>query len=134
MSTSGIVNGNGSGQTGAGIYRADSVIDCVEVVKSFGDPLVLNGVTASVPRGEITVIMGPSGTGKSVLLRHIVGLLLPDSGDVLVEGKSVPHLGEEELLELRPNIGMLFQDGALFSSMTPSHTLPFPPPHHTRNS
>ncbi len=134
MSTSGIVNGNGSGQTGAGIYRADSVIDCVEVVKSFGDHRVLNGVTASVPRGEITVIMGPSGTGKSVLLRHIVGLLLPDSGDVLVEGKSVPHLGEEELLELRRNIGMLFQDGALFSSMNLFDNVAFPLRQHTSKS
>src|SRR5690554_2187461 len=98
-------NGNG--------HDRAPIIECHDLVKAFGGHTVLNGVTASIPRGEITVIMGPSGTGKSVLLRHIVGLLLPDSGDVVVDGKSVPNLDEDELLELRRNIGMLFQDGAL---------------------
>jgi len=110
------------------------VIECREVVKAFSGHTVLDGVTASIPRGEITVIMGPSGTGKSVLLRHIVGLLLPDSGDVLVEGKSVPNLNEDELLELRRTIGMLFQDGALFSSMNLFDNVAFPLRQHTKQS
>ena len=111
-----------------------AVIECIDVVKSFAGNTVLDGVTASIPRGEITVIMGPSGTGKSVLLRHIVGLLLPDSGDIRVEGKSVPNLDEEELLALRRTIGMLFQDGALFSSMSLFDNVAFPLRQHTRKS
>ena len=123
-------NGNGSG----GGHSRGAVIECIDVVKSFAGNPVLNGVTASIPRGEITVIMGPSGTGKSVLLRHIVGLLLPDSGDIKVEGKSVPDLDEEELLALRRTIGMLFQDGALFSSMSLFDNVAFPLRQHTKKS
>jgi phospholipid/cholesterol/gamma-HCH transport system ATP-binding protein len=78
--------------------------------------------------------MGPSGTGKSVTLRHIVGLLPPDSGDVYVDGKDVPALNEHELLELRRGIGMLFQDGALFSSMNLFDNVAFPLRQHTRKS
>src|SRR5437588_6637556 len=111
-----------------------AVIECKDVVKSFAGHRVLDGVTASIPRGEITVIMGPSGTGKSVLLRHIVGLLLPDSGDVVVEGMSVPTLNEDQLLELRRNIGMLFQDGALFSSMNLFDNVAFPLRQHTKKA
>ncbi len=114
--------------------RQAAIIEAIDVVKSFGDLKVLDGVSASLPKGEITVIMGPSGTGKSVLLRHIVGLLLPDSGDIKVDGKSVPGLGEDELLELRRNIGMLFQDGALFSSMSLFDNVAFPLRQHTRKS
>ena len=119
-------NGNGNGR--------HPIIECKELVKAFGGHTVLDGVNASIPAGEITVIMGPSGTGKSVLLRHIVGLLLPDSGDVVVEGKSVPSLDEDELLDLRRNIGMLFQDGALFSSMNLYDNVAFPLRQHTKKS
>ena len=107
-------------------------IECIGVEKSFAGHRVLAGVDCAVPRGRITVIMGPSGTGKSVLLRHFVGLLRPDSGDVLVEGRSVPDLGEDELLELRRHMGMLFQDGALFSSMNLFDNVAFPLRQHTR--
>ena len=126
------LNPNGATNGPNGQPRKEPVIEAREVVKAFAGNKVLDGVTASIPRGEITVIMGPSGTGKSVLLRHIVGLLLPDSGDILVEGKSVPNLGEDELLELRRNIGMLFQDGALFSSMNLFDNVAFPLRQHTR--
>jgi phospholipid/cholesterol/gamma-HCH transport system ATP-binding protein len=78
--------------------------------------------------------MGPSGTGKSVLLRHFVGLLMPDAGDVIVDGRHVPRLREDELLELRRNMGMLFQDGALFSSMSLYDNVAFPLRQHTRKS
>ena len=107
-------------------------IECVEVAKAFAGNQVLDGVSCRMPKGEITVVMGPSGTGKSVLLRHIVGLLTPDSGDVIVEGKHVPKLSEDELLELRRGIGMLFQDGALFSSMNLFDNVAFPLRQHTR--
>jgi phospholipid/cholesterol/gamma-HCH transport system ATP-binding protein len=126
--------GNGAAGGGGNGHDRKPIIECQELVKSFGGHTVLDGVTASIPRGEITVIMGPSGTGKSVLLRHIVGLLLPDSGDVVVYGKSVPNFGEDELLELRRNIGMLFQDGALFSSMNLFDNVAFPLRQHTRKN
>src|SRR5438105_5563368 len=110
------------------------MIECEDVHKAFEGHQVLEGVSCQIPSGKISVVMGPSGTGKSVLLRHIVGLLSPDRGDVLVAGKSVPKLGEDELLELRRNIGMLFQDGALFSSMNLFDNVAFPLRQHTRKS
>jgi phospholipid/cholesterol/gamma-HCH transport system ATP-binding protein len=109
-------------------------IECVGVAKAFGSHQVLDGVDCALPRGQISVIMGPSGTGKSVLLRHFVGLLEPDRGDVRVEGRSVPSMGENELLDLRRNMGMLFQDGALFSSMNLYDNVAFPVRQHTRKS
>jgi len=114
--------------------RADHVIECVAVEKAFGRDRVLVGVDCRIPRGRVTVIMGPSGTGKSVLLRHFVGLLAPDRGDVLVEGRSVPAMPERELLALRRDMGMLFQDGALFSSMSLYDNVAFPLRQHTRRS
>jgi phospholipid/cholesterol/gamma-HCH transport system ATP-binding protein len=112
----------------------DAVIECIGVEKAFGRHRVLAGIDCQIPRGQITVVMGPSGTGKSVLLRHIVGLMKPDRGDVIVEGRSVPNLREEELLRLRRDMGMLFQDGALFSSMSLFDNVAFPLRHHTRMS
>ena len=108
------------------------LIECIDVHKRFGSSEVLRGVDCAIPEGEITVIMGPSGTGKSVLLRHFVGLLMPDQGDVLVDGMSVPRMSEDELLELRRNMGMLFQDGALFSSMNLFDNVAFPLRQHTK--
>ena len=110
------------------------IIECQDLKKAFSGHRVLDGVTCQIPEGEITVIMGPSGTGKSVLLRHFVGLLMPDSGDVRVEGRSVPKLSESQLLELRRNMGMLFQDGALFSSMNLFDNVAFPLRQHTKLS
>jgi len=110
------------------------MVEVEDVHKAFEDKQVLDGVTCQIPAGKISVVMGPSGTGKSVLLRHIVGLLYPDRGDVRVAGKSVPKLTEDELLELRRNVGMLFQDGALFSSMNLYDNVAFPLRQHTRKS
>jgi len=111
-----------------------TLIECRDVHKSFGGHQVLAGVDCEITEGEITVIMGPSGTGKSVLLRHFVGLLMPDRGDVLVNGVSVPQMSEDELLELRRNMGMLFQDGALFSSMSLFDNVAFPLRQHTKKN
>ncbi len=111
-----------------------AIIETFEIKKAFGSHQVLNGVTCQIPEGQISVIMGPSGTGKSVMLRHFVGLLMPDAGDVVVDGKSVPKLSESRLLELRRNMGMLFQDGALFSSMNLFDNVAFPLRQHTRQS
>jgi phospholipid/cholesterol/gamma-HCH transport system ATP-binding protein len=112
----------------------EALIECKDVHKAFAGHEVLAGITCVIPEGEITVIMGPSGTGKSVLLRHFVGLLMPDRGDVLVDGMSVPKMSEDELLELRRNMGMLFQDGALFSSMSLFDNVAFPLRQHTKKN
>ena len=86
--------------------------------KGFGEKRVLQGFSLEVPEGETTVIIGYSGSGKSVALKHVVGLLDPDQGDVEVDGKIVHHLRQDELMELRSTVGFVFQFAALFDSMT----------------
>ena len=85
--------------------------------KRFGSQIVLDGVDFDVQEGETVALMGPSGTGKSVLLKHIIGLIKPDTGTVLVDDKDVSHLKRRDLAELRTHIGYVFQNGALFDSM-----------------
>jgi phospholipid/cholesterol/gamma-HCH transport system ATP-binding protein len=114
--------------------NGEYMVEVEDLHKGFEGKQVLEGVSCQIPAGKISVVLGPSGTGKSVLLRHVVGLLQPDRGDVRVAGKSVPNLNEEELLELRRNVGMLFQDGALFSSMNLYDNVAFPLRQHTRKS
>jgi phospholipid/cholesterol/gamma-HCH transport system ATP-binding protein len=123
-----------NGESVASSKNGEYMVEVTDVHKAFEGRTVLDGVTCQIPTGKISVVMGPSGTGKSVLLRHVVGLLYPDSGDVRVAGKSVPDLGEDELLELRRNVGMLFQDGALFSSMNLYDNVAFPLRQHTKKS
>jgi phospholipid/cholesterol/gamma-HCH transport system ATP-binding protein len=94
------------------------MIRLVDVYKSFGPKHVLQGFTLDVPEGETMVIIGYSGTGKSVAIKHIVGLLQPDAGDVIVDGLSVPSLPRRELYDLRARIGYVFQFAALFDSMS----------------
>jgi phospholipid/cholesterol/gamma-HCH transport system ATP-binding protein len=112
-------------------YRAESdgryAIEFHDVHKAFGGSQVLTGVTMAIPKDRITMIMGPSGTGKSVCVSHMVGLTRPDSGDVLVEGISIPDLCGKDLFKLRKEkFGVLFQDGALFSSMSVFDNVAFP--------
>jgi phospholipid/cholesterol/gamma-HCH transport system ATP-binding protein len=106
-------------------------IECRNVYKSFGPNRVLSGLNLRIPEGMITVVLGPSGTGKSVLIKHMIGLLFPDAGDVLVQGKSIPKMTMGELLELRRRFGILFQDGALFGSMPVYDNVAFPLRQHT---
>jgi phospholipid/cholesterol/gamma-HCH transport system ATP-binding protein len=94
--------------------------------KAFGKNRVLNGLNLGIPEGMITVVLGPSGTGKSVLIKHLIGLMFPDSGDIKVHGQSVPHLRMSELLDMRKRFGILFQDGALFGSMNVFDNVAFP--------
>lgn len=94
------------------------MIELRDVHKAFGSQQVLAGVSFTVPDGGALVIMGPSGSGKSVLLKHIIGLLRPDRGEVRVDGRSVPELGPRELRELRREMGYLFQSGALINWLT----------------
>jgi phospholipid/cholesterol/gamma-HCH transport system ATP-binding protein len=94
------------------------MIELHDVHKRFGTQVVLDGVNFTVQDGETLALLGPSGTGKSVLLKHIVGLIHQDSGTVLVDGKDVTKLKREDLRQLRSTIGYVFQNGALFDSMT----------------
>jgi phospholipid/cholesterol/gamma-HCH transport system ATP-binding protein len=93
------------------------VIELRGVRKRFGAQVVLDGVDFEVQDGETVALLGPSGTGKSVLLKHIIGLLQPDSGSVIVDGRDVATLGRKELASFRSRIGYVFQNGALFDSM-----------------
>ncbi|MEO6055548.1 MAG: ATP-binding cassette domain-containing protein [Gemmatimonadales bacterium] len=94
------------------------MIELRNIHKRFGKQVVLNGVDFEVREGETVALLGPSGTGKSVLLKHIIGLIKPDVGEIIVDGKDVGRLRRKELSELRSQIGYVFQNGALFDSMT----------------
>ena len=106
-------------------------IEFIDVHKSFGRNHVLRGLNMGLPENKISMILGPSGTGKSVCIKHIVGLLYPDEGDVIVHGRSIPSLPDAELFELRKKFGVLFQDGALFGSMNLYDNIAFPLRQHT---
>ena len=109
---------------------ADAV-EFIDVKKAFGRNAVLNGLNLGIPEDKISMILGPSGTGKSVCIKHMVGLLYPDEGDVLVHGESVPNMADDELFEMRKKFGVLFQDGALFGSMNLYDNVAFPLRQHT---
>jgi len=106
--------------------RAQSLIRLVDLHVSFGSLDVLKGLSLELRTGQTTVIVGPSGTGKSVLLKQIVGLLKPDRGQVFFEGKRVDHLDEMAWISVRKKIGFLFQMGSLFDSMSVSQNICFP--------
>jgi phospholipid/cholesterol/gamma-HCH transport system ATP-binding protein len=101
-------------------------IEVRELHKQLGAQEVLRGVDLTVAEGETCVILGRSGCGKSVLLRHLIGLLQPSSGSVLVDGQNISELTEAKLMEVRRKVGMLFQSAALFDSMTVEQNLMFP--------
>jgi phospholipid/cholesterol/gamma-HCH transport system ATP-binding protein len=114
------------------VAAPDGVAIRVEgLTKKFGSQTIWEDVTFDVPKGEISVILGPSGTGKSVLLKHFVGLLKPTAGHVWVGDYDIPTLKEKELFEVRKKFGVLFQDGALFGSMTIEENVAFPLHEHT---
>lgn len=108
------------------IDMSEKVIDIHDLYKSFGSNHVLRGIAIDVHKGENVVVLGRSGTGKSVLIKIIAGLLHPDSGTVNVLGKEVDKLSRTELRELRLKIGFCFQNGALYDSMTVGENLAFP--------
>ena len=99
--------------------------------KSFGRKEVLRGVSLAIRRGETVVILGGSGTGKSVLIRHTIGLHRPDAGEVWVDGIEISGFSEDQLMEVRKKVGMLFQGGALFDSMNVSENVAFALREHT---
>jgi phospholipid/cholesterol/gamma-HCH transport system ATP-binding protein len=102
------------------------MVEVKNLTKSFGDNLVLDDISLDVKIGENVVVFGRSGTGKSVLLKCIVKLLIPEAGEIIVDGKSVYSLKEKDLNELRKEIGFLFQGSALYDSMTVKENLEFP--------
>lgn len=112
----------------------DSIIEFRNVHKAFGHQKVLDDVSLTIPRGKTTVIIGPSGTGKSVTIKLLVGLMKPDAGEIYVSGREITRLKERDLYEVRKKFGMLFQDGALFDSMTVGENIAFPLKQHTKKS
>ncbi|WP_265823740.1 ABC transporter ATP-binding protein [Geovibrio ferrireducens] len=109
-------------------------IELKDVHKSFGEYKIHKGINIQVHKNAITYIIGPSGTGKSVLLKQMCGLMPPTKGDVLVDGRSIVGLKGKELLELRKKFGILFQNAALFDSMTVFENVAFPLSEHTKLS
>jgi phospholipid/cholesterol/gamma-HCH transport system ATP-binding protein len=120
-----------------GVERPTGRVDAIEFIdvhKAFGRNRILRGLNMGLPEGMISMILGPSGTGKSVCIKHMVGLLYPDQGDVLVHGESVPNMVDDDLFEMRKKFGVLFQDGALFGSMNLYDNVAFPLRQHTDKS
>lgn len=110
------------------------MIELENIHKSFNTHPVLDGLSLSIPTGKITVILGPSGIGKSVTLKLIIGLLKPDRGRVLVDGTDINKLNAQELNRFRRHFGMLFQSAALFDSLTVADNVAFPLREHTHKS
>jgi phospholipid/cholesterol/gamma-HCH transport system ATP-binding protein len=110
--------------------RPDAV-EFIDTYKAFGRNRILRGLNMGLPEGMVSMILGPSGTGKSVCIKHMVGLLYPDQGDVLVHGQSVPNMPDDDLFDMRKKFGLLFQDGALFGSMNLYDNVAFPLRQHT---
>ncbi len=115
-------------------HPREPFVEFRDIHKAYGSKQVLRGATLTVYRGEVMVILGGSGTGKSVTLRHMLGLEAPDEGRVIVEDEDITDLPEEELYRVRKKFGMLFQSGALFDSMTVFENIAFPLREHTEMS
>lgn len=116
------------------IAPGEPIISLRGVTKSFGSHTVLEDVTFDVPKGRTTAILGPSGTGKSVLLKNILGLLRPDQGEIWVDGEQIVGMRERRLYDVRRKFGVLFQDGALFGSMTLYDNIAFPLREHSHKN
>jgi len=111
-----------------------ALIDIIDLHKSFNSQKVLRGVNLKIEGGKINVIIGRSGEGKTVLLKHIIGLLKPDKGRILVEGEDITSMGLGNINRVRRKFGMLFQNGALFDSLNVFENVAFPLREHTKLS
>jgi len=111
--------------------NSQAVVRLIDLHKSFGRLHVLRGITLDFPTGKTTVVLGPSGCGKSVMLKHIVALLRPDQGEAWFENTRIDTLGEARLVPIRRQFGFLFQQGALFDSMSVRQNIEFPLLEHT---
>lgn len=110
----------------------ETAIEVIGLVTHYGDREILKNISISIPRGMTTVILGGSGCGKSTLLKHLIGLLKPTRGNILVNGKDITLMNEEELNEVRKKMGVLFQSAALLNSMTISDNVALPMKEHTK--
>ncbi|HVC38063.1 MAG TPA: ATP-binding cassette domain-containing protein [Gammaproteobacteria bacterium] len=110
----------------------DNVVEISGLKYRVGDKAIFDGLNINIPRGKVTAIMGPSGTGKTTLLRVMTGQVLSDRGRVMVEGKNIRRLSTDELYELRTQMGFLFQNGALFTDNSVYENVAFPLREHTR--
>ncbi len=117
---------NQASAVGVSPGAASTVIRVVDVYKSFGDQQVFTGLNLEIPRGKLTTIIGGSGTGKSVLLKHLIGLIRPNKGQVLIDERDITQLGQHELNEVRKKFAMLFQGAALFDSLSVFENVAFP--------
>jgi phospholipid/cholesterol/gamma-HCH transport system ATP-binding protein len=115
-------------------HASNPMISLQHVYKSFGDKRVLDDMSLDIDEGESVVIVGGSGTGKSVTLKHIIGLLQPDKGRVVIDGKDITAMPPYELNQFRRRFGMAFQEGALFDSMSVFENIAFPLRRHTEMS
>lgn len=104
----------------------EAVIEVIDVHKAFGENRVLRGLDLDVEKGAIQVILGASGSGKSVLLKHMIGLLRPDAGRILIDGEDITRMGAREVMALRKKFGMVFQTSALFDSLSVGENVAFP--------
>jgi phospholipid/cholesterol/gamma-HCH transport system ATP-binding protein len=109
----------------------EAVISIQGITKRFGNHTVLEDITFDVPRGKTSAVLGPSGTGKSVLLKVLIGLLTPEAGQVYIDGDPIVGVREKEVMRIRRKLGVLFQDGALFGSMNLYENIAFPLVEHT---
>lgn len=123
-----------TGTSGAAAAPEVPAVELRHVTKAFGSRLVLDDVSLVVPRGRAVCILGRSGTGKSVTLKHIIGLIRPDEGQVFVEGEDITRLGGRDLSRVRKRIGLLFQNAALFDSISVGENVAFPLRRHSRKS
>jgi phospholipid/cholesterol/gamma-HCH transport system ATP-binding protein len=140
MATTGRPQADG-GRVEAPIYEltdadrdTDAIIRVRDLRKSFRGKEVLHGVSIDVARGQILVIIGGSGSGKTVFLKHLIGLMRPDSGQILVDGEDIVRLDDRQLNQVRKKFGMLFQEAALFDSMNVFENVAFPLREHTKLS
>ena len=116
------------------IPSSDAIISIQGITKRFGTHTVLHDVSFDVPRGKNSAVLGPSRTGKSVLLKCVIGLLQPEAGQVYIDGDPIVGVREKEVLRIRRKIGVLFQDGALFGSMNLFDNIAFPLVEHTNKT
>jgi len=111
--------------------KKENIIEVKNLHKKFGENIVYDGANLTIQKGEVITIIGGSGIGKSVMLKHFIGLIQPDEGEVIFDGHNISHLKEEEYVPIRKRIAMLFQSGALFDSLTVGENLAYPLREHT---
>jgi phospholipid/cholesterol/gamma-HCH transport system ATP-binding protein len=124
------MTGGKSQQHGDG--RSDAIIETRNLTKRFGEKTVLDNMSLTIEKGKTTVVIGPSGCGKTVLIKHFIVLMRPSEGEVHFKGRRVDYLSERKLNEVRTHFGYLFQEGALFDSMTVAENILFPIRQHSR--